>query len=954
MYCWKCGAHNPDTSIFCFKCGNNLTQGESQGMQGGGQSVPQGNQGADQGQQQPPARPPVPPAPSSAASTPTTPLHLSPSGAAVPQQPPKPAITENVKTPTGIIGNRYRVENELGRGGRGVVFKAFDLQLEVYIALKFLPPELASDQSAVEELKTEAKAAMMLSHPNIVRLHNFEDMGGYKFITMEFINGPTLDEMLMRRKQFTVNEAVQYSIQILDGLDYAHKKGVIHRDMKPSNLMKTPEGTIKLTDYGIASIISDSIKKVSSEFVIGTPRYMSPEQLLGKHLDNRTDLYSFGVVLYEFLTGEPPFKSGGLEYQIINTMPEPIPHIPEKLNYVIMQALQKKREDRWETAKQFSDALQGKIKIVLPHEIDVKEPLMKRVGSSIKGITEDVKDSIKDAQHQARRAKLERRKDLFEKKKKLPGFKESAFFRHTMMAVTTLLFAMLFAFQINVSGFREVFLLGTMFLLAAIFGSVAYSKIYAWMAAFLIPILGYLVSFSKSNTYVGDKGILFIVVLAVFTSYIAWILAHFRLYMGYEIKELWERRDYYLVWFAVAGGLFIIPILEDTTRLGLTHITIFGYVLVLGLFIKKWYNSFIFPLVTLTLFSISRIGPIKLIESLGSVQGEVKIANELIPLSSFKTLIWEYTVIIGMLTFLLVAMSFILQYFNRAIMYIGKVVVGLILIALSLYAYHFWVANDVFVGSKVYIKPGEVRIGTSEELMKSLVSLYGWEEDSFVPELPGDIKSLDGFYIDKYEVTNKQYKEFLEATNTPPPEHWIDGTYEFLKDYEPVVSITFEEAQAYAEWKKGKIPDEAHWMRAARSGSSELFPWGDATEPGFPASVILEAYANTRETNLIGPSKTGWFFTDMTRTGIFDMAGNVMEWVDNDYAPLPGNKKSYLEPDFKKDYHLVKGGSYNHPVFQARVASRYGIPKGSKKLDVGFRCIYFPDSAPEQRNSSNE
>jgi serine/threonine protein kinase/formylglycine-generating enzyme required for sulfatase activity len=912
MFCWKCGASNPDTSLFCYKCGSDLIRGQSTPKP----SLPRSPQpqgvfpGYNNGSFQPTVR------------------------------KTSQAITESIQPPMGVIGGRYRIDQELGRGGRGVVFKAFDQELEVYIAIKFLPPELTADTAAVEELKREAKAAMMLSHPNIVRLHNFEDMSGYKFITMEYIDGPTLDEILMRRKQFTVTETMQYAVQILNGLEYAHKKGIIHRDIKPSNLMRTPDNNVKITDYGIASIISDSMKKVSSEFVIGTPRYMSPEQLLGKPLDNRSDLYSLGVVLYEFLNGTPPFTSGGLEYQIINNEPPPLLNVPEKLNYIIIKALSKNANDRWETARQFSDALEGKIKIVLPSEEFKKETFGEKIATSVKGISHGLKESFRTAKAQRRRVRIERRKEVFEKKKKLPGFRESEIFRHSLIAIWTVVFALLFPFNIKVSGINEVTLLVSLFCQAVLFGLIAYWKWFSGLASALLPILAYYVTFIHTSSFVKSKGFEYVLIVSILTGFVGWLMTYMRIDRGYDFKTVIEYRDWYVFWFAVIGGLFIIPILEDNSSLGITHVPIFGYVLLLSIFVGKFYNTFVFPLITLVMFTLSRIGFHNLINCFTSGSQEIALKNEIIRLGSYKTLIWELTVLAGLLSLLLVLVSMALEYFNTFIHFTVKLVLVVVLIGLCLYVYQFWIAKDVYVGSKVYVPAAEVSLGINENDAINLSSDYKWIIDKFVPEYPQHKISIDGFYVDRFEVTNCQYKEFIDATNHPAPDHWIGRDYQLLKDFEPVVGITYQDAVDYANWKKGRLPTEAEWIDAARGGSNTLFPWGYNTNLSFTASWILKSVTNSQEANLIGPSIAGWFYTDMSPYGCFDMGGNVMEWTTDPYLPFSDNPKKDLEPDFKKGYQLVKGGSYNHPQFQSRVTSRYGLPPDAKKLDVGFRCVY--------------
>ena len=256
-----------------------------------------------------------------------------------------------------VIGNRYRIVEEIARGGMGIVYKAHDQQLDMTIAIKVLSPSLAGDRQGLENLKREAKTAMLLSHPNIMRLHNFEEIDNTRFLTMEFIDGATLAKLLTENKRFSISETIKFAIQICAGLDYAHQKKVIHRDIKPSNLMLDRDGVVKITDFGIAGVVQDTISRVTQTTVAGTLAYMAPERLKGEKTDHSSDIYSLGVVLYEFLAGHPPFYTGGIEYQIIHSQPKPIPDIPASLEDIIKKSLAKNPEDRWENVRELYNVL---------------------------------------------------------------------------------------------------------------------------------------------------------------------------------------------------------------------------------------------------------------------------------------------------------------------------------------------------------------------------------------------------------------------------------------------------------------------------------------------------------------------------------------------------------------------------------------------------------------------
>ncbi|MDX8398651.1 MAG: serine/threonine-protein kinase [Gallionellaceae bacterium] len=260
---------------------------------------------------------------------------------------------------------RYEINSELGQGAMGVVYKATDPLIDRIVAIKTINLGLALEEKEEYEGRfyQEAKAAGRLSHPNIVTIYDVGKSGDVAYIAMEFLQGREIREILDDGQALSVAQVLDISTQIALGLAYAHEHGIVHRDVKPSNIMMIRDGHIKITDFGIARMESASVR-TQTGMVLGSPKYMSPEQVMGKLIDQRSDIFSLGVMLYEMLTGKAPFVGDNINsimYQTLNGVP-PLPSsvnadVPEMLNFIVAKALAKNLDDRYQNARDLANDL---------------------------------------------------------------------------------------------------------------------------------------------------------------------------------------------------------------------------------------------------------------------------------------------------------------------------------------------------------------------------------------------------------------------------------------------------------------------------------------------------------------------------------------------------------------------------------------------------------------------
>ena len=260
----------------------------------------------------------------------------------------------------GKTVSHFKILSKLGAGGMGEVYLAEDTALARKVALKFLAPQYTANSEFGARFKREAKAAAALNHPNIVVVHEVGEHEGQTYIAMEYVEGQSLRDRIVQGA-LPVEEVLSIVSQICEGLQKAHEAGIVHRDLKPENILIDKDGRVRIVDFGLARL-GDASKLTRESSTLGTLHYISPEQVQGQEVDHRADIWAFGVLLYEMLTGSPPFTEGDLAYHQVNTpapeVKETLEDIPDGLNDIIKKCLEKDPEARYADGVELFEALE--------------------------------------------------------------------------------------------------------------------------------------------------------------------------------------------------------------------------------------------------------------------------------------------------------------------------------------------------------------------------------------------------------------------------------------------------------------------------------------------------------------------------------------------------------------------------------------------------------------------
>src|SRR6202049_1689711 len=283
------------------------------------------------------------------------------------KQKPKPVVPSDESTlnPGMVLADRYEIVQILGQGGMGAVYKAADLELNRTVALKVIRPELAREKAIVDRFKQELLLSHQVTHRNVIRIYDLNDSDGMKFITMEYVEGENLSTLIHEKKKFSTEEAVEIMRQVCLALQAAHAVGVIHRDLKPQNIMRENTGRILVMDFGLARTLEGG-GMTQSGALMGTMEYMSPEQALGKHLDQRSDIFALGLIFYEMLTGLMPFKSDSAIASLIRRTQERVSPvsdhdntIPASVSGIVAKCLERDLDQRYKTATELLSDLES-------------------------------------------------------------------------------------------------------------------------------------------------------------------------------------------------------------------------------------------------------------------------------------------------------------------------------------------------------------------------------------------------------------------------------------------------------------------------------------------------------------------------------------------------------------------------------------------------------------------
>jgi formylglycine-generating enzyme required for sulfatase activity/predicted Ser/Thr protein kinase len=763
---------------------------------------------------------------------------------------------------------RYEIIQELGRGAMGVVYKARDPNIDRLVAIKMISLEAGIDPKKAKDLEDrfqrEARAAGRLSHPNIVTIYDASTVEGQSFLAMEYIEGENLQDLIEAKHIFSLKDVASIGDQVAKALDYAHQQGIVHRDIKPANIMLTATGQVKVADFGIARITESSLTR--SGLTVGTPSYMSPEQVAGQKVDGRSDQFSLGATLYELLSGEKAFLGDSIStvvYRIMNESPIPLrqanPTLPEAVDAIIRKAMAKNPADRYPHVADLGRDLLA---------LESGAPTSFAAAPSLNATYADSPGTTRFVDKAQTRALLLGGAAAGTMESVARGPVAAVPLRKSRLAMI-------------IGGGLAVVALGLgLFVLLRPTAPPAPVAIPApapapppvavaptpiappppeEKPAPKLPQLQELLTVKDvrpDGRPVGPS-----------TQFLASDPKVVLLAFGTDLKE---QRRVRVRWFDPDG--------KEIPSSGVPKLVLDG---------KGGWRAW----AGLTLAGSAKAGRWKVEFTLGDDIETALSFNVTQPVPS--------------------AVPVEVAKAPTAPPTIPPPAAGPRPGAIQ--------KHGKDEAEMVYIPPGTFTMGDT----------HG---DGDPAEKPASKVTLNGFWIDRFDVTFDQFAKFVQAANYKPQGNWEQQ--KGRGGNHPVVNVTWNDALAYCRWVDKRLPTEAEWEYSARGQESRKYPWGDQWDPSRARFRGNRGGATT--------APVGNYPTGASPFGVLDMAGNVWQWTASLEKPYP-----YVATDGREDLRasgsrVSRGGSWLGDSEFLRTATRDFLSPTSKNDKLGFRCTQNP------------
>jgi serine/threonine protein kinase/formylglycine-generating enzyme required for sulfatase activity len=840
---------------------------------------------------------------------------------------------------TNLIGTslgRYHILEQLGEGGMATVYKAYDTRLEREVAVKVIRREAfpAEHHARIfKRFEREARALSKLNHPHIVRVGEYGEYDNSPFLVMEFITGGTLKQKLGSPLPWVT--AIQLVLPIAQALYYAHTQGIIHRDVKPSNILIASSGETMLTDFGIAKLLeSDEGQTLSTTtgVGVGTPEYMSPEQGLGKEVDARADIYSLGIVLYELVTGRKPFRADTPMAVIVKHINDPLPRprqfvrdLPESLERVLFKALAKKPEDRYKDMAQFAKALDGLLEPIREKE----KALARQKEEAARKAAETARKA--EAKKKAQEERLQRRIE----KEKTRNRRPLLWIPGVGLIIIILLIGIKYGIPRNSTPTPAELPSHTAEVVSLSASPTVAITRQPPNTATPVPLPTY-----------REGNILF---EADFESSKISDL-DFTVGSGDPKSDLSNPAQYWSILQDENGNHYLngdaTPNIEIAFKVGSPNWS--NYVVEAkfnaqrlptngqggaqfhirggGSGLNNCPNGYEFHFGEwLSIYNECAGGHL-----VNAPQGKIEEGKWYsIRIESFQGEFREYvdgTLINRLLDDTSLNGSMMIGT-GRG----GNVYYDDIRIAELLPAQLGEQIGSVTLPYEITDKKGIVM-----EFVPGGKFNMG-SNDISSNEKPIHSVIIDPFFIDKYEVLNVFYKKCVDTGVCPPPKQERSysrpnyfGIDEFA--FYPVIYVDWEMAMTYCGWRGGRLPTEAEWELSAAGNTGRVFPWSESYD-------ISCKVANYDGGCGVGDTRKAGYYPEGTSIyGLFDMSGNVAEWTSSLYMPYPYNPNDGRESITEYGERSVRGGSWNSPEGDLRSAFRSKVDPQIAHYLIGFRC----------------